>query len=624
MTSAAHTGPGRCFYCFEGNKTLTQEAGGAQITLDQIEDLRQAQLQADVTYNAWKTRLEAKGLKMLGMGGGPDWSLRAPQYGARANYATARTGACPSYPCTLAMFDPQPGLSVTWASQAERNASWPAFEAAAKRELHVDNVITRMKLESAAVQEQVLDALWRWDQMGGGPFVIQVPQQKQCSTAPGGSDSFLLPDQCVTKQVAAQPTDNPVYQAARQFQAGGRSSLPRSSAEQPAADPPAACTPACKYGDCVQGECVCWSGASGDGCTTLGPKQNDCNQIVGINLEGISDYSRSWTFRDAMKIGRQWFALNPEYGWDKFVALNATQMDADGYPLHLNGTNPKDGAKLSAAGTLIARDLQGHFPSGRYTLLWDGEGVVNVAMEVVELRIVSANSIDVTVKLTTQFNNGIWVTVERTNPANPVRNMRLLMPGVDASEEASGDVTRRPFMPQLKQFVSRFSAIRFMVGAAPWLSLPYSADDDYFDALQSNYSAQRDTTLDKFLQETLPMQAIEAHGMVRPHAEVAAQHGKQLVAYKAGQGIGGAYMAGLVENNMSQIMHFDSVGAWGKYGYWGLKEWMDVEDSTQPKIQGIKAFIGSLALEECPDDPPPPPGGDDFIDHFDCGYYCTF
>ena len=93
--------------------------------------------------------------------GGPDWSLRAPQYGARANYATARTGACPSYPCTLAMFDPQPGLSVTWASQAERNASWPAFEAAAKRELHVDNVITRMKLESAAVQEQVLDALWR-------------------------------------------------------------------------------------------------------------------------------------------------------------------------------------------------------------------------------------------------------------------------------------------------------------------------------------------------------------------------------------------------------------------------------------------------------------------------------
>ena len=33
-------------------------------------------------------------------------------------------------------------------------------------------------------------------------------------------------------------------------------------------------------------------------------------------------------------------------------------QDADGYPLHLNGTNPKDGAKLSAAGTLIARDLQ--------------------------------------------------------------------------------------------------------------------------------------------------------------------------------------------------------------------------------------------------------------------------
>lgn len=62
---------------------------------------------------------------------------------------------------------------------------------------------------------------------------------------------------------------------------------------------------------------------------------------------------------------------------------------------------------------------------------------------------------------------GIWVTVERTNPANPVRNMRLLMPGVDASEEASGDVTRRPFMPQLKQFVSRFSAIRFMVRDQP-------------------------------------------------------------------------------------------------------------------------------------------------------------
>jgi hypothetical protein len=48
------------------------------------------------------------------------------------------------------------------------------------------------------------------------------------------------------------------------------------------------------------------------------------------------------------------------------------------------------------------------------------------------------------------------VTIARTNPANPLRNVRVIMPGFEATDAAS------PFHPALLNWLRGFSVLRFM------------------------------------------------------------------------------------------------------------------------------------------------------------------
>jgi hypothetical protein len=109
------------------------------------------------------------------------------------------------------------------------------------------------------------------------------------------------------------------------------------------------------------------------------------------------------------------------------------------------------------AGTMMIRDLQGHIPAGVYTVLWEGEGVVSFSMDVDVPRYVDAGRAEVKLAPSTLGNNGLYLTIERTNPANPVRNIRVLMPGFDAATEAA-----MPFHPLLLAWLKDFGVIRFM------------------------------------------------------------------------------------------------------------------------------------------------------------------
>ncbi len=57
-----------------------------------------------------------------------------------------------------------------------------------------------------------------------------------------------------------------------------------------------------------QAKCECYAGASGPDCSVLGPRPNSCNSLVAINLEGMADWSRTWTWKDVMKTGRGWLS----------------------------------------------------------------------------------------------------------------------------------------------------------------------------------------------------------------------------------------------------------------------------------------------------------------------------
>jgi hypothetical protein len=110
------------------------------------------------------------------------------------------------------------------------------------------------------------------------------------------------------------------------------------------------------------------------------------------------------------------------------------------------------------AGTILIRDLQGHIPAGVYTVLWEGDGVVTFSMWDVEtFRYVEAGRAEVKLKPSTNGDNGLFVIIQRTNPDNPVRNIRVLMPGFDELTEAA-----MPFHPRFLTWLKDFGVLRFM------------------------------------------------------------------------------------------------------------------------------------------------------------------
>lgn len=54
--------------------------------------------------------------------------------------------------------------------------------------------------------------------------------------------------------------------------------------------------------------CECYKGYGGADCSSKQAKPNDCNSFIGMNLEGIRDWGRSWAFVDIMKAGRAWMS----------------------------------------------------------------------------------------------------------------------------------------------------------------------------------------------------------------------------------------------------------------------------------------------------------------------------
>uniref|UniRef100_A0A383V938 EGF-like domain-containing protein n=1 Tax=Tetradesmus obliquus TaxID=3088 RepID=A0A383V938_TETOB len=357
----------------------------------------------------------------------------------------------------------------------------------------------------------MLDHLWRWDSMGNGKgdlMLVDLPPPQACSSAPLGS--LLPPKECQPGSGisnAASPADSPIYQAVRAYQAGQKGALPL--AQKWSALEGSSCEPACQFGTCVKGKCSCWAGYSGPSCSSTTSRPNQCNSLVGINLEGVRDWMHSWAFVDVMKAGRGWLAqgMDGSGGWGNFSGVAA---DSSGWVGQL-GDNMK-------AGTMMIRDLQGHIPAGTYTILFDGEGVIDCSMDIDVMRQLEAGRIEVDLKPSTGLNNGLFCTLERTNPANPIRNIRVLMPGFDAATAAA-----LPFHPRFVKYLQNYGVLRFMgwmeantnqvpktweqrakptdrsyagvnlggvpvehmvllanmVGAAPWFSMPHLADDAY-------------------------------------------------------------------------------------------------------------------------------------------------
>jgi hypothetical protein len=164
------------------------------------------------------------------------------------------------------------------------------------------------------------------------------------------------------------------------------------------------------------------------------------SRYVGTNLSGIAYYSSQFPFADMMKSGMGWTSRADNGSWGAaFPALTA-----DGYPAALSpGQHALSAVAWSGS----------HFQAGRYVVLWDGDGSISFPLSNVSVAESAANRIAIDVSDT---SGSLWVAIDRTSASNPVRNLRFLWPGTEATYR------NEPFNPQFLAKIAPFSVLRFM------------------------------------------------------------------------------------------------------------------------------------------------------------------
>ncbi len=161
---------------------------------------------------------------------------------------------------------------------------------------------------------------------------------------------------------------------------------------------------------------------------------------LGINLARIAFDASELSFRDVFKLSRP---LRHE------LASGAplhTPLDlrADGYPKSL--------ASGHVASTLMLAQLGGRYPAGAYRCRYEGRGRIEFDPGATVQR--SAPG-EIVVRVVPD-DTGIGLRITATDPADPIHNIRLLLPGVTTEDP------KRPFR---KAFLDRwrgFAALRFM------------------------------------------------------------------------------------------------------------------------------------------------------------------
>ncbi len=210
----------------------------------------------------------------------------------------------------------------------------------------------------------------------------------------------------------------------------------------------------------------------GDAACAIPPDRPNSGSPLGTNLTDISDWSTEWTFVDAFKASRPW------------ISGDATHWD-DGRPLDLDERgwvrSLLDG---QVARTLLLLDQAGHYPTGQYVVLYDGEGSISYGFDAAKNDAASAPGRDVLD--VTPGDNGIYLVITETDPGGTsdyIRNIRVIMPGFEDSYET------QIFHPAFLKKIERYKVLRFMdwmrtngSGQGQWSQRPQVNDARYSTA----------------------------------------------------------------------------------------------------------------------------------------------
>lgn len=153
----------------------------------------------------------------------------------------------------------------------------------------------------------------------------------------------------------------------------------------------------------------------------------------GVNLANVVDWSGEWPFADVFKTSRPWMEKGP----------GPFTYDSAGNPMLRPGQSVE---------TLIFRDQDGHYPAGQYVATYEGSGEVEINQFDVE-EVVSTQPGRIVFKVK-PANGGILVKVTSSSPRDPIRNIRILAPGLENSKAT--------FFPLFEERLQPFRVLRFM------------------------------------------------------------------------------------------------------------------------------------------------------------------
>jgi hypothetical protein len=266
---------------------------------------------------------------------------------------------------------------------------------------------------------------------------------------------------------------------------------------------------------------------------------------LGTNLAGITYFATQVPFVDLFKTSATWISGNATT-WDDGRSID---VDSDGW---VKSLQPGQIAR-----TLMLRGV-GVYPSGKYVVLYEGEGTMVYSFGWRKLAAESSPGRDVLEAPTTEGNFGLDITA--TNPANHVRKIRVLLPGgicgSDVFVHAAGaadcpagnftsfeqNYTTLSFNPLFLERTRKYKVLRFMdwmetttdhqdgtwasrprltqarwagqggvplevlielanrLNAYPWFNTPHRANDDYVRNFAQLVNSRLDPALKVYLE----------------------------------------------------------------------------------------------------------------------------
>lgn len=256
------------------------------------------------------------------------------------------------------------------------------------------------------------------------------------------------------------------------------------------------------------------------------PRHNE-KSAIGTNLTRVRDWFSEYAFVDEFKRARPWFSGSPgRKGWNDTRKLD---LDENGWPRSLQVGQ--------VARTLMFWGKNVKYPEGDYVVLYDGTG----KLEFENATVFDQKHGRIVIRPNPE-RGGFALAINETSKADPVRNIRVLMPGGTCakdpfkhcyrSEDCGGECIpfernyrTQVFHPLFLDLIKNFSTLRFTdwmdinendhpkskwelrpkitdaqwskkgvpmeviidlsnrLSSDPWLSIPHDADDNYVQKL---------------------------------------------------------------------------------------------------------------------------------------------